>query len=654
VASPLVQQVSTDDLPAFAPRNSDFVQHATEVETDTFSWGSTVVSAFQVGRDNPAYGGAQAIGWASSLDDGKTWQHGILPGLTMSSPSPNSSYPLVVNQSVGYDAKHQVWIIPSVTYVASGATFREKALLVNTSADGVHWVTATTAVPNNVDKAWITCDDTASSPHYGNCYVAYSKINSSDALAVVTSTDGGTSWTSPVAVPSATAGVDTTGYNTNPVVRPDGTVVLVATDVTNGANGSVLFSSTSNDGGATWSVPTDIATIEYHSPPGGIRALNKPTVDVDAAGTVYVAWSDCRFHSSCDTDDIVYATSAGGAWSAPSRIAIQPLTSTTDQFIPGFAVAPGTAGSTAELSVVYYTYEQGGCATDTCRLDARYATSYDGGAHWSWPYTINSTPMPLSWLAQSSRGPMVGDYESISYCHGAAITVAALATAAPDPDFHEAEWALTLPVGWGRPAAPTELIVGGKQRIGYGAAAALAATLVSRPSGQPIAGASVTLKARRGNTGAFHTVRTLTTSGSGTVGTSVAPRHNAEYQWSFDGSAGHLATTSRVVAVLVASAVRAHVTSHHVAPRKVVKVYGTVAPRAAGRVTLQRRHRGQWQSLRVHATLRHRRLPDGTHKVGYVLKYSAVHAGRVTVRVSRAATGTNVAGHSKPIKISVV
>src|SRR5262249_41162071 len=56
-------------------------QHATEVEPDTFASGSTIVSAFQVGRF--FNGGATDIGFATSTDGGINWSTpGFLPGLT--------------------------------------------------------------------------------------------------------------------------------------------------------------------------------------------------------------------------------------------------------------------------------------------------------------------------------------------------------------------------------------------------------------------------------------------------------------------------------------------------------------------------------------------------------------------------------------------
>src|SRR5690242_1320324 len=71
-----LRQLSSD------PFTNSASQHRTEVEPDTFSFGSTIVSAFQVGRFFD--GGSNAIGFATSNDNGATWQSGLLPGITTS------------------------------------------------------------------------------------------------------------------------------------------------------------------------------------------------------------------------------------------------------------------------------------------------------------------------------------------------------------------------------------------------------------------------------------------------------------------------------------------------------------------------------------------------------------------------------------------
>src|SRR6266852_1853339 len=55
--------------------------HATQVEPDTYSSGSTIVSAFQSGRFQD--GGASNVGWATSTNGGTSWTHGFLPGTTV-------------------------------------------------------------------------------------------------------------------------------------------------------------------------------------------------------------------------------------------------------------------------------------------------------------------------------------------------------------------------------------------------------------------------------------------------------------------------------------------------------------------------------------------------------------------------------------------
>src|SRR5262245_12252094 len=52
------------------PYTNSSSQHQTQVEPDTFAYGSTIVAAFQVGRF-PGIG-ASNIGWATSQDAGAT------------------------------------------------------------------------------------------------------------------------------------------------------------------------------------------------------------------------------------------------------------------------------------------------------------------------------------------------------------------------------------------------------------------------------------------------------------------------------------------------------------------------------------------------------------------------------------------------------
>ena len=101
-------------------------QHRTEVEPDVFAFGSTIVSAFQVGR--VFGGGASNIGWATSRDGGATWSHGYLPGITGNGGGP---FGQASDAAVAYDAKHKVWLIASLGLGTSSVD-----VLVNRSTNG--------------------------------------------------------------------------------------------------------------------------------------------------------------------------------------------------------------------------------------------------------------------------------------------------------------------------------------------------------------------------------------------------------------------------------------------------------------------------------------------------------------------------------------
>ena len=87
LASPLtalanvgLTQLSSDPFTSSTCTASTTTYHHTEVEPDTYSFGSTIVSAFQVARIFD--GGACAIGFATSTNNGSTWTSGLVPGVT--------------------------------------------------------------------------------------------------------------------------------------------------------------------------------------------------------------------------------------------------------------------------------------------------------------------------------------------------------------------------------------------------------------------------------------------------------------------------------------------------------------------------------------------------------------------------------------------
>ena len=190
-------------------------------------------------------------------------------------------------------------------------------------------------------------------------------------------------------------------------------------------------------------------------------------------GTVYVAWEDCRFRKGCTANDIVFSKSTDGTnWSDPARVPIDEVTSGADHFIPGLAVDPATAGAGAHLALTYYFYPNANCG-GACQLEVGFISSPDGGAHWGDPTQL-AGPMALSEIAQTSQGPMVGDYISTSFSGGRATTVIAVGHQQPTSStFDEAMYAPAMPLSVATSsqatrAASTEGVVGPITSVGTG------------------------------------------------------------------------------------------------------------------------------------------------------------------------------------------
>jgi hypothetical protein len=406
-----VRKLSTD------PFTNSTSQHRTEVEPDTFAFGSTIVAAFQVGRFFD--GGASDIGWATSTDGGSTWSNGFLSGITKFQGS--GPYDRVSDPSVAYDARHDVWLISSLALreVRGSNPPVAPAVVVSRSRDGgLTWANpAVVATGRDLDKNWTVCDTTATSPFFGNCYTEYDDVSTGNQLHMAFSSDGGLTWAE-ATVPSMSV------IGGQPVVQPNGTVIVPI----DGLPTSVV-AVTSINGGLSYSGPFTIATITAHPVAGNLRSSPLPSAEIDGAGQVYVVWHDCRFRNGCASNDIVMSTSSNGtAWSPVARIPIDETTSTVDHFIPGLAVDKATAGSSAHLGLTYYYYPQANCSTSTCQLDVGFISSTNGGASWSAPRQL-AGPMSLGWLASTSQGAMVGDYISTSFASGTAHAVFALANA---------------------------------------------------------------------------------------------------------------------------------------------------------------------------------------------------------------------------------
>jgi len=413
-AAASLTEISTD------PYTNTSSQHATQVEPDTLSNGSTIVSVFQSGRFFD--GGSSNVGWATSTDGGATWTHGFLPGTTTYVGGP---YDRVSDPSVAYDARHGEWVISTIALMQTQSV----AVLASRSTDGINWTNPVVVANGNFpDKNWTVCDSTASSPHYGNCYTEWDDNGSGNLIRMSTSTDGGATWG-----PGLTTANSASGIGGQPVVTKRGVVIVPIDDC---CESSVQYFKSKN-GGSSWTATKLVATISDHSEGGNLRSGPLPSAEIDGGNKVYIVWQDCRFRAGCSSNDIVMATIKGTTVTAPVRIPIDATTSTVDHFIPGLAVDRATSGSNARLGLTYYYYPVSSCNASTCQLDVGFVSSGDGGATWSSPTTL-AGPMTLSWLASTNQGRMVGDYISGSFAGGKTHPVFAVAKAPNGSVFDEA------------------------------------------------------------------------------------------------------------------------------------------------------------------------------------------------------------------------
>ncbi|MEV0822342.1 sialidase family protein [Nonomuraea rubra] len=376
-------------------------QYGTSAGPDTYQWGSTIVTAQQAGRFHD--GGASGITFATSADNGATWTKGTLPAITVFGGGP---YARVSDPSVAFDAAHGAWLITSLALTDAGGVTGAAVLTSRSTDGGLTWSTpVTTATGGDLDKSWAVCDNGADSAFRGTCYAVFDDHAASNTIKVARSTDGGLAW--------AVTATSAHGLGGQPVVRPDGAVVVPYL-----SDDGEIRSFRSRDGGASWGESTLVSQVQRHTVAGGLRAAPLPSAEVDAAGTVYVVWQDCRFQVRCAGNDIVLTSSANGTtWGEVLRVTEDG----GDHFIPGLGVdresSGGDSGKGARLALAYYRYPDAACAPAACRLTVAYTSSTNGGASWSPPMELHAG-MPLDWLAGSTQGRTVGDYISTSVVPG--------------------------------------------------------------------------------------------------------------------------------------------------------------------------------------------------------------------------------------------
>ena len=240
-----------------------------------------------------------------------------------------------------------------------------------------------------------------SSRFRGSCYLAYTHTLQDDQLAVLTSTDGGQTWSEPAWVPVTDA------VGAFPVIGPNGDVVLVFLWL-----GRRIGSSVSTDGGVSFGEPVTVSDLQARIA-RGLRFPPLPSADVDPTGRVWVTWHDCRFSAECAANSVVVATSADGrTWTAPSAV-----TTGRNAMLPAVGIHP-TSG---RVAFVYHVVGPGGVDVELVEVgpDRRRLAP---------PRRLSTQSMRAEWMPDTTSGRMLADYVSVHYAGERPLAVWVLAS----------------------------------------------------------------------------------------------------------------------------------------------------------------------------------------------------------------------------------
>ena len=371
----------------------------------------------------------------ASFDGGRSWTptapNGFLPGVTRFTNDPN------VPGTGQYDAGGDPGIAfgPDGTayYVCQAFNFNSPfqiALLVSRSTDGGRtWLNGSTQKLTQVstwngngqskgsngqfpDHESIYVDNSPASPYYGSVYVTWVEFNGQthSPVQVAFSRDGARTFSTPTQV---TGGNVRNNQDARLVSAPDGTLFLTFDNGVQGNKGTVLYVSSSRDGGVTWSTPFQFATLVdpvcafppscFNISGGAFRAGGTyPAPAYDATRhRLDVVYSDIEgtyaqvYFTSADVSDLT-------RWTVP--VAIAPAAG--DRFESEISVAPN-----GRVDVSFYDRSY----SANKLVDMTYAGSYDGGVTWKTQRVTRSGFDPSLWGVPSGGTfyPFIGDYNGM-------------------------------------------------------------------------------------------------------------------------------------------------------------------------------------------------------------------------------------------------
>ncbi len=379
------------------------------------------VALYQEGRVDA--GCAEATGFATTTNAGRTWKFGELPNLTTAT---GGEIPLASDPVVAFGPNDIVYANTLLCLEDSND------LAISVSRDGgLTWGDPIRLNVNDTlpmtDKNWMVVDNSdAPGHHLGRIYLVWDNIA---PVVAAYSDDEGQTWQGPFVIYSGQ------GLGTIPLVMPDGDLGVVFGTLADplppihGSPGDYEDEALDEidkevivliDGAG--SVPTGAPLAA--SPPLTVAAdagqdvrrqragEGLPTAAVDPeTGRIYVAWTDARFRTD-EANDIVVTSSADGGltWSKTTRVNPGPPDDFVDRFTPAMAVEPD-----GDVVISYRVqYEAPEVADFSPFVDTFLQRSSDGAETFSAPQRVNSVRTDVRFAAFSRASAFLGDYSQVA------------------------------------------------------------------------------------------------------------------------------------------------------------------------------------------------------------------------------------------------
>jgi hypothetical protein len=186
------------------------------------------------------------------------------------------------------------------------------------------FINQTTSPSTLNDKEWIAVDSHNGSSFQDRIYVTWTRFifqagtgrYVQSPIAFASSSDGGATFTTPKLI----SGNVLYGQGSRPVVGPDGALYVFWDGSTRLASFDSTWMVKSSDGGATWSRPVAVAPLIDSSPlhDTAFRVNSFPAAAAAPNGDLYATWTTVI--SGASTAVFSKSTDGGATWSAPTRV----------------------------------------------------------------------------------------------------------------------------------------------------------------------------------------------------------------------------------------------------------------------------------------------------------------------------------------------